>query len=270
MRLKFLKPTNRWRSCECRWSRYWLEKCDWKFCEVDQRLEMLRAVGHNLGARNAIEIYWSRPRFGDVAGAAGHDIGASCRNAIEIFWSGPSFGDDASVACHNIGARNEIEHFWSAPSFGDVASVASYDIGARNVIEIFWIFNWDKALGTLIDLSHLRAFDRKTKSRRGSKAKLRGVDACARSWPFFSASICSTVWFGTMSNSTSLSSPQQSTLCQALSSLGLLKFQSFRRTPAPLHAHLISGSLLLADFSDESLSAFYCFWSFSASWQQQE
>ena len=38
---------------------------------------------HTAHARNAIEIFRSRPTFGDVASGASHDIGA--RNAIEIF-----------------------------------------------------------------------------------------------------------------------------------------------------------------------------------------
>ena len=41
------------------------------------------ALSHDIGARNAIEIFRSRPTFGDVASSAGHDIGA--RNAIESF-----------------------------------------------------------------------------------------------------------------------------------------------------------------------------------------
>ena len=36
-----------------------------------------------IGARNAIEIFSSRPSFGDVASASSHDICA--RNAIEHF-----------------------------------------------------------------------------------------------------------------------------------------------------------------------------------------
>ena len=79
--------------------------CDWKnlnhlwaWCEC-----------HDIGARNAIEIFWSWSSFGDVASAASHDIGA--RNAIEIFSSRPSFGDVASAASHDIGARNAIENF---------------------------------------------------------------------------------------------------------------------------------------------------------------
>ena len=40
----FLKSTNVWRCCECRQSRYWREKCDGKFFEVDQALEMLRVA----------------------------------------------------------------------------------------------------------------------------------------------------------------------------------------------------------------------------------
>ena len=47
--------------------------------------------------------------FGDVASGASHDIGA--RNAIEIFSSRPSFGDVASATSHDIGARNAIENF---------------------------------------------------------------------------------------------------------------------------------------------------------------
>ena len=57
MRLNFLKSTQLWRCCEY--------------------------ASHDIGARNAIEIFRSRPTFGDVASGASHDIGA--RNAIEIF-----------------------------------------------------------------------------------------------------------------------------------------------------------------------------------------
>ena len=86
---------------------------------------------------------------------------------------------------------------------------------------------WDKACDTLIDLSHLRVIGRTTESRGGL---LSGVDARALSWTFFSASTtCSTIWFATMSNSTSLSSPEQSALYEALPSLGFRKLQSSRR-----------------------------------------
>ena len=56
---------------------------------------------------------------------------------------------------------------------------------------------------------------------------LSGVDACARSWPFFSASFRSTIWFATMSSTTPSSSPYQSALYQALPSLAeVSKFSS--------------------------------------------
>ena len=56
-----------------------------KFFEVDQRLEMLRVPLVTILAREMrLKIFSSRPTFGDVAIAAGHDIGA--RNAIEIFF----------------------------------------------------------------------------------------------------------------------------------------------------------------------------------------
>ena len=96
---------------------------------------------------------------------------------------------------------------------------------------------WDQACGTLIDLSHLRGrvFDGKTQSRRSSSTHVNVLD-------YFSRLLlsCSTIWFVTMSNSTSSSSPQQSALYQALPPLGLLKLQGFRRTPAPLHAPTLS------------------------------
>ena len=122
----------------------------------------MSAASHDIGARNAIEIFSSRPSFGDIASGASHDIGA--RNAIEIFRSRPSFEDVASGASHDIGAkmrlkiffevdqalemlrvppvtiigeRNVIESFSSRPSFGHVASGASHDIGARSAIEFF-------------------------------------------------------------------------------------------------------------------------------------
>ena len=41
----------------------------------------MSGASHDIGARNAIETFRSRPSFGDVASATSHDIGA--RNAIE-------------------------------------------------------------------------------------------------------------------------------------------------------------------------------------------
>ena len=65
---------------------------------------------------------------------------------------------------------------------------------------------------------------------------LSGVDACARSWPFFSASICSTIWFATMSSTTPSSSPEQSTLYQSLPSLAeVSKFSSHACSTARTH-----------------------------------
>ena len=56
-----------------------------KFFEVDQRLEMLRVPLVTIGAINGIESFSRRPSFGDIASGASHDIGA--RNAIEIFFN---------------------------------------------------------------------------------------------------------------------------------------------------------------------------------------
>ena len=61
-RLKiFLKSTNFWRRCECRYV--------------------------TVLARNAIEFFWMQPSFGEGASAAGHDVGA--KKAIEIAFSFP-------------------------------------------------------------------------------------------------------------------------------------------------------------------------------------
>ena len=101
------------------------------FFEVDQALEMLRVALVTILAREMrSKVFSSRPSFGDVASGASHDIGA--RNAIEIF----------RATSHDIGARNAIEIFRSRPTFGDVASCASHDIGARNAIESFFNYIW--------------------------------------------------------------------------------------------------------------------------------
>ena len=56
-----------------------------KLFEVDQALEMLRVPRVTILAREMrSKVFSSRPSFGDVAGAASHDIGA--RNAIESFF----------------------------------------------------------------------------------------------------------------------------------------------------------------------------------------
>ena len=55
-----------------------------KFFEVDQSLGMLRVpLITILALEMRLKVFSSRPSFGDVASAASHDIGA--RNAIEIF-----------------------------------------------------------------------------------------------------------------------------------------------------------------------------------------
>ena len=127
-----------------------------------------------------LKFFWSRPSFRDVASVANHDIGA--RNAIDSFWSGPSnaiefffkstklwrccvcrysiywcekcewsfFEVDKGVLkniCTNSHKResfffvavraNFFQSPFRRPSFGDVASVANHDIGAKNAIEKF-------------------------------------------------------------------------------------------------------------------------------------
>ena len=54
-----------------------------KFFEEDQALEILPVALVTILAREMRLKFSSRPSFGDVANAASHDIGA--RNAIEIF-----------------------------------------------------------------------------------------------------------------------------------------------------------------------------------------
>ena len=96
----------------------------------------------------------------------------------------------------------------------------------------------DKACGTLIDLSHLRVFDRKIESRRSSSrpcwAALTHVQCTFLT--IFSASIFSTIWFATMSSSTPSSSPKQSALYQALPSLAeVSKFSPHACSTARTH-----------------------------------
>ena len=94
--------------------------------------------------RNCLPLNMKGVRFSDQkfrviqcdASAGSHDVGA--RNAIEIFWSRPSFGEIANMQLVTIlAARNAIEIFWSRTSFGDLdgASAASHEVSARNVIE---------------------------------------------------------------------------------------------------------------------------------------
>ena len=45
----------------------------------------MSGASHDIGARNAIEFFRSRPSFGDVASATSHDIGAKMRlNFFEV------------------------------------------------------------------------------------------------------------------------------------------------------------------------------------------
>ena len=112
-----------------------------KFFEVDQALEMLRVALVTILAREMrLKFFWSRPTFGDVASGASHDIGA--RNAIEIFWK--FFEVDRALEMLRVPLVTTLARemrfylfFWSRPTFGDVASGASHDIGARNAIETF-------------------------------------------------------------------------------------------------------------------------------------
>ena len=86
-----------------------------KFFQVDQALEMLRVAIVTILAREMrLKILWSRPSFGDayVGSGASHDIGA--RNAIEFFLSRPTVADVASGASNDIGARNAIEKIFKS------------------------------------------------------------------------------------------------------------------------------------------------------------
>ena len=89
--------------------------------------------------RNAIEIFRSRPTFGDVASAAGHDIGA--RNAIEFFSSRPSFGDVASAASHDIGARETRLKFFEVDQRLEMLRVPLVTILARGMrLKVFQLY----------------------------------------------------------------------------------------------------------------------------------
>ena len=98
----FLKSTKLWRCCECRLSRYWREKCDWKFFEVDQLLEMLRMSPVTVLAREMREIFLKSTKLWRKC---------ECRQSRhwreKCDWKRPSFrsGSVASVASHEIGAR---------------------------------------------------------------------------------------------------------------------------------------------------------------------
>ena len=121
---------------------YWCEKCDRKFFQVDQALEMLRVPLVTILAREMrLNIFWSRPSFGDVASAASHYIyiyllAREMRlKFFQVDQRLEMLRVPLGIPSHDIGARNAIEFFWSRPSFGDVASAANHDIGARNAID---------------------------------------------------------------------------------------------------------------------------------------
>ena len=59
--------------------------------------------------REKLSLCWESLNNNNNNNNNNHDIGAS--NAIEIFSSRPSFGNFASAAGHDIGARNAIENF---------------------------------------------------------------------------------------------------------------------------------------------------------------
>ena len=95
----------------------------------------------------------------------------------------------------------------------------------------------DKACGTLIDLSHLRVFDRKIESRRSSSRL-----SPERRWRMCTfLTIFSRLLFAPLSGLLQCQAPRHrrhpsSPLSTKLKLFRrLLKFQSFRLTPAPLH-----------------------------------
>ena len=73
------------------------------------------AASHNIGARNAIEIYSSRQRLEMLRVPLVTILAREVR--LKYFWSRPSFGDVASAASHDIGKRNVIESFLKSTNF---------------------------------------------------------------------------------------------------------------------------------------------------------
>ena len=93
----------------------------------------------------------------------------------------------------------------------------------------------DKACGTLIDLCHLRVFDRKIESRRSSSRPCWAALTHVHVLDHFSRLL-----FAPLSGLLQCQAPRQrrhpSSPLSTKLFRRLLKFQSFRFTPAPLHA----------------------------------
>ena len=110
-----------------------------KIFEVDQALEVARVPLVTILAQEMrLNIFWSRPNFGDGASAASYDIGA--RNAIEQFFEFDQTLEMVRVPLVTILAREmRLTIFWSRPNFGDGMSAASHDIGEKCYWKVFKI-----------------------------------------------------------------------------------------------------------------------------------
>ena len=108
---------------------YAIEK-NWTTVEGDAS-----TASHDIGARNAIETFWSRPTSGDVASAASQDIGA--RNAIEHFEEDQLL-EMLQVSLVTVLAREmRLFFFLHRPSFRDAASAASTILAREMRLKFF-------------------------------------------------------------------------------------------------------------------------------------
>ena len=115
---------------------YWCEKCDRKFFQVDQALEMLRVPLVTILAREMrLKFFQVDQRLEMLRVALVTILAREMR--LNFFEVDQPLGM-LRVPLVTILAREMRLIFRSRPTFGDVASAASHDIGARNAIESFF------------------------------------------------------------------------------------------------------------------------------------
>ena len=148
--------------CECRKSRGWREKCDWKFFNKTSLGGAARTAGHDIGAIYAIEHIFFLKRFSERSWSRYWQFGTRYRIIVEknfqIAFLAPISWLAALATSPTVGRLQKISIAFLAPISWLAALATSPRVGRLQKISIAFLapISWLAALATSPKLGRLQ------------------------------------------------------------------------------------------------------------------
>ena len=118
--------------CECRKSRSWREKCDWKFFNKTSLGGAARTASHDIGAIYAIENWHLfNELLRDFPSAAGHVIGSLAPDIVEKTFDRISRANIVTSATRNISKAWSTSKKFNRISRANIVTSATRNISKR-------------------------------------------------------------------------------------------------------------------------------------------